>query len=251
MRSRIIFLAATVMALALAVLCGYIFCVRSVFARSGSMIAVAAYIIFLAASIPVCDLLHEGGHLLVGACCKMGVKLNKYRPFAPSSVDVSPTGERSMRGRMIAVALAGLALNAACCVLGAVAACFSGVFCVFCVILPYSLYLLVINGVPDDRNGAVNDGMLAHGLISRSDAALVMLAILRVQGMVNGGMKLKDVPEECLLNVPQLPEDDINFIILTKLRYEYYLARGDMQSAEKYLSRYQSIKQYLPAEYRQ
>lgn len=251
MRSRLIFLAAVVSALALAGLCGYVFCVRSVFVQSGTLIAVAAYVIFLAASIPVCDLIHEGGHLLVGACCKMGVKLNKYRPFAPSSVDVSPIGERAMRGRMIAVALAGIAFNAVCCVLGAVAACFSGVFCAFCVILPYSFYLLVINGVPDDRNGAVNDGMLAHGLITCSNSSVVMLAILRVQGMVNGGIKLKDVPEEYLLSVPQLPEDDVNFIILTKLRYEYYLARGDMQSAQKYLSRYESIKQYLPVEYRQ
>lgn len=249
MKSKIIFACAIVCGVALAAACGYTFCARSSFAQGGALISVAAYIVLLLASIPVCDLAHEGGHLFVGACCKMGVKLNNYRLFAPSSVDVNPRGQKNMRGRMIATSLAGIAVNAALCIVGAVAACFSGVFGAFCVILPYSAYLLIINAIPDDRNGASNDGMLAHELISLTPSAQVMIAILKVQGMTNSGTKLKDVPEELLSNLPQLPEDDVSFIILTRLRYEYYLARGDIELAQKYLSRYKSVEQYLPSEY--
>ena len=76
-----------------------------------------------------------------------------------------------------------------------------------------------------------------------------MFAILRVQGLVNAGVMLKDVDESMLTDVPQLPEDDINFIVLTQLRYEYYLAKGDDVTAEKYLSRFNELIQYLPDGY--
>ena len=76
-----------------------------------------------------------------------------------------------------------------------------------------------------------------------------MFRILKIQGLVNGGLPLKEVDEALLLDVPQLPEDDLNFIILTQLRYEYYLAKDDDSTAYKYFLRYKDLIKYLPDEY--
>lgn len=251
MKSKVIFWCALAVSLGLAALCGYAFCTRVTFGSGGLESLIPAYILLLFLSIILGDLFHEGAHLLVGTCCKMGVKPERYRPFRTSSVNVFPHGGRCMRGRMIATASAGVLVNLACAVLGITALCVNSVPAAFCVLLPYSAYLFIVNAVPDDRNGAKNDGMIVWELITRSDSAKVLLAILRIQGMVRSGTQLKDIPEEFFLNVPQLPEDDINFIILTRLRYEYYLGRGNDSEAYKYLMRYNDLIEYLPAEYRE
>ena len=68
---------------------------------------------------------------------------------------------------------------------------------------------------------------------------------------MRSGTFLKDIDEGLLLDVPQLPEDDINFIILTQLRYEYYLAKGNDSEAYKYFMRYQQLIDYLPSAYKE
>jgi hypothetical protein len=64
------------------------------------------------------------------------------------------------------------------------------------------------------------------------------------------GTKLEEIDENLLLDLPQLPEDDINFIILTQLRYEYYLAKGNDSEAYKYFARYKDLIKYLPDGYK-
>ena len=249
MKSKIIFIAASVVSLALAALCGYVFCTRAL-GGAALWICVPAYVALLFVSVIFGDLVHEGAHMLAGLCCKMGVKPDRYKLFRTSSVNVCPIGADGMCGRMIATSFAGIAANAVCAVVGIAAALSAGAFSGCCVLLPYSIYLLIINAVPDDRNGAKNDGMMVWELITKSPSAQVMLAVLRVQGMVNGGTALADIPREMLFDLPQLPEDDVNFIVLTRLRCEYFSACGDGEQAQKYLARYNSLAEYLPLEYR-
>ena len=249
MKSKIIFIAALVVSLALAALCGYVFCTRAL-GVAMLWICVPAYVALLFVSVIFGDLVHEGAHMLAGLCCKMGVRPDRYKLFRTSSVNVCPIGADGMCGRVIATSFAGIAANAVCAVVGIAAALSAGAFSGCCVLLPYSIYLLIINAVPDDRNGAKNDGMMVWGLITKSPSAQVMLAVLRVQGMVNGGTTLADIPREMLFDLPQLPEDDVNFIALTRLRCEYFSACGDGEQAQKYLARYNSLAEYLPPEYR-
>ncbi len=248
MKSKIIFCASLALSLGLAVPAGYVFCMRT---QTGASLAalIPAYIATLFLSVIFGDLVHEGAHVLVGLCCSMGVRPDKYRIFRTSSVSVRPKGARAMRARMIATSSAGVAANLLCLAAGVVAACFSGVAAFFSVLMPYSCYLLLINAVPDDMDGAKNDGMLVLELIRRTDSAAVMLRVLCVQGRVRAGENLADIPEDYFFSVPQLPEDDLNFIMLTRIRYEYYFARGDEEEAQKYLSRYNELACYLPPEY--
>lgn len=250
MKSKIIFVLSLTVSVGLAVATGYDFCTRPAIAGAPIYALVCAYILLTFAGIIFCDLAHEGAHLLVGACCRMGVKLGAYRIFRPSSVTVNPKGDGSMRLRMTAVSCAGLAVNAICLCVGLAAAVGTAVPAALSFLMPYSAYLLLLNGIPDDRNGAKNDGMVVWELIKGDDSSAVMLGILRIQGLVNGGTPLSEVPEDSFFNLPQLAEDDLNFILLTRLRYEYYLSRGDGEKAQKYLSRYKEIEEYLPEEYR-
>ena len=251
MKSRIIFWGALILSLGLAAVAGYVFCTRVIFEGAGLESLIPAYIILLFLSVIFGDLVHEGAHLLVGCCCAMGIKPDRYRIFRTSSVNVYPKGARGMRGRMIATSVAGIAVNFACLVLGIIALCVPGISALFGVLAPYSAYIFLVNAIPDDRNGAKNDGMMVWELITKSDSAEVLLQILRIQGLVRAGTKLADVPEAMFFEVPQLPEDDLNFIILTQLRYEYYLERGNDSEAHKYFTRFKDLIQYLPSEYKE
>lgn len=249
MKSKIIFWSALVISLGLAVAAGYVFCTRPAIEGAALSTLIPAYILLAFLSIIFGDLVHEGAHLIVGLCCRMGIRPDKYRIFRTSSVNVYPFGARAMRGRMIATSVAGIVINFACFALGLMAVCIPQMPALFGVLLPYSAYLLILNAIPDYRNGAENDGMMVWELIKKSDSALVMLQILRIQGLVRAGTPMKEVPEEMFFSVPQLPEDDINFIILTQLRYEYYLECGNDSEAYKFFLRYKDLIQYLPSEY--
>lgn len=249
MKSKIIFWSSLAAGLALACAAGYIFCTRAVIPDAGLENLIPAYIVLLFLSVIFGDLVHEGAHLIVGVCCRMGIKPDKYRIFRTSSVNVFPRGARGMRGRMIATSVAGIAVNFACLALGVIAMCVPGVSALFGVLAPYSAYIFLVNAVPDDRNGAKNDGMIVWELITKSDSAEVMLQILRIQGLVRSGIKLADIDEAMFYEVPQLPEDDVNYIILTQLRYEYYLERGNDSEAYKYFNRFKDLIRYLPSEY--
>ena len=234
MKARLLTAFALLAAVACALPCGHAFCTRAdIFGLSGYAL-IGVYIALLAACVVLTDIAHECGHMLAGLCCKMGVKLQKYRPFNSSSVEVHPRGAGHMRLRMLITASGGLLITALVAALGLTALFVPALHPVCCALAPYSVYLFIVNAVP----AGDNDGSVICGLISRSDSSLVMLAVLAVQGMVAAGTPLKDVPEDMLADLPQLPEDDVYFIILTKLRCEYYAARGDSAAAQKYFERY-------------
>lgn len=250
MRGKILFWSSLVVFLGLGALCGYMFCVRTDFEGVGLESLIPAYLALLFLSVLFADLAHEGAHLIVGMCLKMGIKPDRYRIFRTSSVNVCPKGEKHMRLRMFITSSAGLLINFACAAIGLIALLVPGIPSTLCVLLPYSAYLFLLNAVPAEFSGGKNDGMIAWELLTLSDSAKVMLVILRIQGRIRSGGKLRDIPESMLFEVPQLPEDDINFIILTQLRYEYYLEVGNDSEAYKYFMRYKGLIQYLPSEYK-
>ena len=50
-------------------------------------------------------------------------------------------------------------------------------------------------------------------------------------------------------DLPQLPEDDLNFALLLNARYLYYLDKEEFENAKKTTERLLSIVDYLPKEY--
>ncbi|MGN0818284.1 MAG: hypothetical protein ACI4L9_04875 [Candidatus Coproplasma sp.] len=239
-----------VVSVALAAYCGYVFCTQTHIEGVGLESLIPAYFVLLFLSILFSDFAHEGMHYLVGLCCMMGVTMPKIKLFCPSSLTVCPKGAKHIKGRMLATASAGLIINLLCAVVGIIALFAPQVPAFLCVIAPYSIYSFAVNVAPFEYSDGKTDGLVVWELLSGADSAKVMLVILRVQGMMRSGVKLADIPESMLFEVPQLPEDDINFIILTQLRYEYYLEKGNDSEAYKYFMRYKELVEYLPSEYK-
>lgn len=249
MKSTITITVAAVISLALAAYCGYAFCTDTATQGLELYAVIPVYIISLLLGAFVVELVHEGGHLIAGLCCRMGIKLPKIRLFRSSSVDLFPYGEKGMRARMIMTSSAGLLLTLLLIVVGVCALAIPQVSVILSVMLPYAVYSFIVNVAPLEYASGKTDGLIVWELVTGAPSAEVMLTVLEIQGLVHSGTQLADVPEAKFFEVPQLPEDDINFIILTQLRYEYYLAKGNDSEAYKYFARYKELLVYLPSEY--
>ena len=249
MKKTVVTVVGAVIAVILAAVGGFLFCTDASFAKVELYALIPIYIILVVLGAFAVDLIHEGAHLLVGVICLMGVKPPKIRIFKSSSVEVFPYGSKHMKARMIATASAGLVFDFMLIVLGVLSLAVPSVPVFFCIVLPYAFYSFLINVAPFEYKSGKTDGLVVWELISNQPTAQVMLAILKIQGLQHSGKLLRELDEGLFLDVPQLPEDDVNFIILTQLRYEYYLAVGNDSEAYKYFMRYKDLVGYLPAEY--
>ena len=245
----VITVVAAILAVVLAVWGGYVFCTQVTIADAQLYALIPIYVRLILLGAFISELVHEGAHFLVGAMLAMGVKVPKIRIFKSSSVEMYPKGVKAMRLRFILTAAAGLFFDLLIIALGIIALTVPTVPAFFALGLPYAFYSFVINAVPLEYGAGKTDGLAVIEAIKNDDSTKVMFAVLKIQGMVNGGKLLREVPESMLLDVPQIQEDDINFIMLTQLRCEYYEAVGNDSEAYKYFLRYKEIIRYLPGEY--
>lgn len=247
----VITVVAAVLGVALAAWGGYVFCTTvKIGGETPELYAlIPVYIILVILGAFIDEIVHEGAHFLVGAMCSMGVKPPKIRIFKSSSVEMYPKGVKAMRLRFILTAAAGLFFDLLIVVLGIIALTVPSVHSLFALGLPYAFYSFVINAVPLEYPAGKTDGLMVWEAVRNTPSAQVMFAVLKVQGQVNGGLLLREVDESLLLDVPQIQEDDINFIMLTQLRCEYYEAKGNDSEAYKYFLRYKDLIRYLPSEY--
>lgn len=241
MKKNVIYAFTLIVTLALAAYCGYVFCTRSAFAALLPYVSALIYVALLALSVVAADFLHEGAHLLLGKCLKMGARIQRISILSSSSVTLEPKGDVHLKARTAVTAAAGITVNLICVIVGVVAL-FTPLPSELCVLLPYSFYIFAVNAVPLEYSGGKTDGLVLWELLTNAPSAQVMLGVLRVQAIVGAGTPLQNVDEALLLNLPQLPEDDANFTALTQLRLEYYQARGDPEKAEKYRLRLESLK---------
>ncbi len=254
-KQKIVIITAVVLAVVVMALGCYFFCVRipvQLKIKNGEAplyALIPIYLVLVALGALIDQIIHEGAHLFMGVICSMGVKAPRIRLFSSSSVDIYPKGKKHMKARMIITTGAGLFFEFLVILLGIISLCVPTVFIFFCVLLPYALYSFIVNVAPVEYSSGKTDGLVLWELFSNKPTAQVLLAILRIQGSVHAGTLMSELDEGMLLDVPQLPEDDINFIILTQLRYEYYLAKGNDPEAYKYFCRYRDLIQYLPDGY--
>ncbi|MCM1546106.1 MAG: hypothetical protein NC033_03615 [Clostridiales bacterium] len=245
----VITVVAAILAAALAAWGGYVFCTQVTIADAQLYALIPIYIILIVLGAFIDEFVHEGAHFLVGAMLSMGVKPPKIRIFKSSSVEMYPKGAKAMRLRFVLTAAAGLFFDLLIIILGVIALTVPSVPAFFSLGLPYAFYSFVINVVPFEYAAGKTDGYAVCEAIANKPSAQVMFAVLKVQGLVNGGLLLREVPESMLLDVPQIQEDDVNFIMLTQLRCEYYEAKGNDSEAYKYFLRYKEIIRYLPDGY--
>lgn len=231
-----------IISLALAAVCAYVCAVDGATKNLPDAFAVLFSVIFL--SVPLSCFLHELGHIICGAAVKI-IAIPKFRLFSSSSVKLKPRTDKNLKPKIIFTALGGLAVNLICIILGIVALCVHSVPAEISGILPFSFYLFMLNALPFRYPGGKSDGLIVCDLIKNTDESKVMLAVLCVQAQINKGKPVSEADGELLFGVPQIREDDESFIALTELRYEYCLAKGQTEEAQKYKARFEDLQKYL------
>lgn len=198
--------------------------------------------------LPICSFLHELGHALFGLFSKMRAEVNissAFTCFSPSFCRIVPHTDRGVRGRFLATACGGLAVNLLLIAFGLCALAIPEIPTFLAAVLPASFYIFAVNIAPAAGNNKT-DGEVICGLIRFDDSARVAVNVLTIQSKILAGTPISDIDEKLFFDLPQLPEDDIEFIILTDLRRRYFEARGDAALAAKYAERFESLKEYLP-----
>lgn len=228
---------ATVLAVLSAGLLGWIFWLEY------GLYAIAVWAAMLVA-LPFSSLLHELGHMLCGAMCKIKA-VPKFKLFGSSSCKIIPKTDKILRRKIMFTACGGLIINALLFIFGIVALYVDIIPVWLALLVPSNVYLYIMNAMPVEFNDKT-DGRIFWELLSLNDNAKVMLAVLTVQAQVLKGKPIAEVDEQLLFGVPQIIESEQSFIALTELRYEYFKAKGETAQAEKYKARFEELKkEYL------
>lgn len=218
------------------------------------------------------SVLHELFHVIAGAI--NGFKIVSYRvlwfkwysregkvkfTLAPvgdqiGEAELLPTRYDDIEKRYKKVALAGIIAN---CVLFVV-----GIVCMFfwhlwtvdesviwfrltAFAMPVSLYFILANALPMTIDFYRNDGAVIYGILKKDDSTTVSFSLMKIQSMLYQGKTPSEIPEELYFDLPQLREDDPNFIMLLSARYSYYLDKGDLEKAKEVVTRLLTLKDYI------
>ena len=120
------------------------------------------------------------------------------------------------------------------------------VYALWAMLVPIGAYSFLGNALPAENGGARNDGAVLLGLKKLDDSTKVTLSLLAVQAELYGGKTPSEINPDYYFGVPQLPEDDLNFITLLNARYNYYLDGGDYENAKKVSDRLLTLTEYMP-----
>ena len=122
-------------------------------------------------------------------------------------------------------------------------------YCIFSMFLPIGAYCLFGNALPMQNNGVKNDGAVLLDIKKNNNSFIVLNSILSIQSELYNGKTPGEIDSKLYFDLPQLPEDDINFALLLDARYYYYLDIKDYDNAQKCSDRLLSLEEYLPNEY--
>ncbi|MCD8308310.1 MAG: hypothetical protein LUD19_00530 [Clostridia bacterium] len=212
----------------------------SIYFESGLWYLIA-YIVLCLIFFPLSGYLHELGHAIFGAASGMKVGFIKTNMFSTSACTVSPKRGGNIKKRLITTCSGGLVINFILLLWGVIALCIPAVNNLFSFTAPASVYLFILNAIPAEYASGKTDMLVIKEAVKNEPTAQVLTAILDIQGELATGTNLADIAEERLINLPQLPDDDYNFAMLTSLRRDYYLAKGDRQTADIYYLRLRDL----------
>lgn len=123
------------------------------------------------------------------------------------------------------------------------------VVCMWVMLLPIGAYSFLGNALPMKSGGVNNDGAVLLELKKDTPSAKVLLALMSIQSELFNGKTPGEIDEKLYFDLPQLPEDDLYFIMLLDARYNYYLDKQDYASAHNVCERLQTLTNYMPKSY--
>ena len=214
---------------------------------------------------------HECGHLLFGALCRF--RFNSLRigfvriyrtgkalrvsfgvggdPSLAGETEMLPANGEHIYGKFLATVCGGLLfsllfLAGAATSLALHARLPFAAFVFLCTAVPTAFHLFFYNVLPFNDEPAT-DGALLYGLLRHDVSAMTAVNLLAIEGHLMQGFTPAQIDGKLYFGLPQLPEDDFHFILLTEYRMAYYLDGGDVVSAQKAAQRLESLLEYLPA----
>ena len=123
-------------------------------------------------------------------------------------------------------------------------------YCLLAAFLPAGIYTFFGNALPMTNEGFLNDGAIVSGIKKNDDSVRVAVSLLAIQSQLYQGKTPAEIDEKLYFDLPQLPEDDPNFIMLLNARYNYYLDKGDFNEAKAVSNRLLAIAEdYMPKEF--
>ena len=221
----------------------------------------------------VCKTFHELGHILFGLCC--GFRFNSVRigfmnicrrdgklkisfSTLPESIagatEMLPKSADNLYSGFLATVAGGLIFSFLILAACAVTLCLYrfvpfAAYILVCTGLPYAFHLFFYNVLPFNDDNLSTDGGMLRGLIKKETSYLTAINILAVEGYLYQGQTPGQIDKELYFGLPQLPEDDLNFILLTSYRLMYYLDIGEVDSAVKASDRLEGLTEYIPKFY--
>lgn len=123
-------------------------------------------------------------------------------------------------------------------------------YCLWAVFFPVGAYYFFGNLLPMSSEGIYNDGAVCYGLKKKEDAMCAAVNLLAIQAEMYNGKTPAQIDESLYFNLPQLPEDDLNFIALLNARYNYYLDKEDFKEAKKVSDRLMTLLEFMPKQYK-
>lgn len=124
------------------------------------------------------------------------------------------------------------------------------IYCIWAMFLPTGAYIFFNSALPTTNYGTRNDGGVVYGISKNDDVSKVTINLLKIQANLYQGKTPSQIDEGLYFDLPQLPEDDVNFIMLLSARYLYYLDKEDYENAKKITDRLVGLIDDIPKAYR-
>ena len=225
-------------------------------------------------SSAVCRLFHELGHIVIGLICgfrfnsmrvgcfylyrdegKLRIAARRLPESLAGATEMLPKNANNLHDKYLAVVCGGLAfsllfLAGAELVLDFYKYMPFAVYALVCTSLPYAFHIFFYNVLPFNDDNLDTDGAMLKGLIKKEPSYLTAVNILAIEAYLYQGLTPAEIDKELYFGAPQLPEDDLNFILLTNYRLSYYIDAGDRESAAKACTRLENLLEYVPQYYR-
>lgn len=123
------------------------------------------------------------------------------------------------------------------------------VYALCCAALPYAFYYFFNNLIPRAAIGTDTDGGVLFGLLKKDAYCMSAVNILAIEGYLYQGYAPGEIEPDLYFGAPQLPEDDVNFLILLDYRLMYHIDRGEVDKALAVSDRLAGLLEYVPKIY--
>ena len=242
------------------------------FAIKGEVLDGIRAIVGVVLGIVFAPVFHELGHILFAKmsnfsiiyskffCFKLTRKGKRLRfsfssPFAPDETQAVPNCGGNMYARARAYTLGGLLFGGIFLFVVLLISILLTVYYapnyLFFGMLPYALYLFILNVLPFEYPMGKTDMAVALGLRRGDDVEKTMLSAMEIQGELFLGKSYSEIEETLYFNLPQLSEEEPLFFVILDLKYRFYLDKNDLKNAADCLNRLVMSQDYFLDEERE